>query len=55
MAMPEDVIKRIMPHSLEAEQSVLGCHDHGHVKQWRSAAEYLTADDFYSKQIRHRL
>jgi replicative DNA helicase len=48
--MPEeDVIKRVMPHSLEAEQSVLGAMimDSEAVE---IAAEYLTADDFYSKQ-----
>lgn len=48
--MPEeDVIKRVMPHSLEAEQSVLGAMimDRDAVE---AASEVLTADDFYSKQ-----
>ncbi|MCI2049423.1 MAG: replicative DNA helicase [Lachnospiraceae bacterium] len=47
--MPEDVIKRIMPHSLEAEQSVLGSMIVD-TEAVETASEYVTADDFYSRQ-----
>lgn len=45
----EDVIRRVMPHSLEAEQSVLGAMlmDADAVE---IASEMLREDDFYSKQ-----
>ncbi len=47
--MDEAVIKRIMPHSLEAEQSVIGSMliDNDTIT---IAAEILTADDFYQHQ-----
>lgn len=46
----EEVIRRVMPHSLEAEQSVLGAMimDADAVE---IATEYLTAEDFYSRQF----
>lgn len=46
--MDENIIKRIMPHNLEAEQSVIGSMimDRDAIG---AAAEVLTADDFYQK------
>ena len=45
----EEIIKRVMPHSLEAEASVIGAMlmDREAVS---AAAELLTAEDFYSRQ-----
>ncbi len=45
----EQIIKRVMPHSLEAEQSVIGSMimDKDAIT---SAAEIVCGDDFYSKQ-----
>ena len=48
--MPEEqTITRIMPHSLEAEQSVIGSMilDQEAIE---IATEYVTAEDFYSRQ-----
>jgi len=47
--MEEEVVKRIMPHSTESEQSVLGAMlmDSQAIS---SASEILTGDDFYNKQ-----
>ncbi|MDD7522095.1 MAG: DnaB-like helicase N-terminal domain-containing protein, partial [Lachnoclostridium sp.] len=47
--MDESAIKRIMPHSTEAEQSVLGSMliDNDTIQ---IAAEILTGEDFYSHQ-----
>ncbi len=47
--MEEERIKRIMPHSLEAEQSVIGCMimDRDAIV---TAAGTLTRDDFYHQQ-----
>ena len=47
--MEEALIKRIMPHSIEAEQSVLGSMlmDRDAIMQ---CAEMITGDDFYQKQ-----
>ena len=47
--MDEAVIKRIMPHSVEAEQSVIGAmlYDEAAVQ---TAVEILTGDDFYQRQ-----
>ena len=47
--MEEALIKRILPHSIEAEQSVIGS-----MLLWReaimAASEILTSDDFYQHQ-----
>lgn len=47
--MEETLIRRILPHSIEAEQSVIGC-----MLMDRDAilvvSEILTSDDFYQKQ-----
>ena len=43
--MEEALIKRILPHSIEAEQSVILDRDAILV-----ASEILTSDDFYQKQ-----
>ena len=47
--MQEDLIKKIMPHSLEAEQSVLGAMilDRDAIV---IASEILKGEDFYQKQ-----
>ena len=47
--MEEAVLKRVMPHSIEAEQSVIGSMllDREAVV---TASEILHGDDFYSKQ-----
>ena len=47
--MEEAVIKRIMPNSLEAEQSVIGSMimDRDAIM---AASEILIAEDFYHKQ-----
>ncbi len=48
-AMDENVIKRILPHSLEAEQSVIGSMimDGEAIV---AASEIITGEDFYNKQ-----
>ena len=48
-AMEENVIKRILPHSIEAEQSVIGSMimDREAIVV---ASELITGDDFYNKQ-----
>ncbi len=50
MAAEEQVIKRIMPHSVEAEQSVIGSMmmDRDAIV---TASEMLVQDDFYGKQF----
>ena len=47
--MEEALIKRILPHSIEAEQSVIGSMilDRDAILV---ASEILTSDDFYQKQ-----
>ena len=47
--MEEAVIKRVMPHSIEAEQSVIGSMlmDREAVM---TASEILTGEDFYQRQ-----
>lgn len=49
MAAEESVLKRILPHSIEAEQSVIGSMlmDREAITV---ASEMITGDDFYSKQ-----
>ena len=47
--MEEALIKRILPHSIEAEQSVLGCMIMNR-DAVITAAEILTGDDFYQHQ-----
>ncbi|MCH5281108.1 MAG: replicative DNA helicase [Lachnospiraceae bacterium] len=49
MAAEEQIIKRIMPHSVEAEQSVIGAMivDRDAII---TASELLTEEDFYGKQ-----
>ncbi len=48
-SVDENVIKRILPHSMEAEQSVIGSMimDREAIV---AASEMITAEDFYSKQ-----
>lgn len=50
MAAEEQIIKRIMPHSVEAEQSVIGAMilDKDAII---TASELLSEDDFYGKQF----
>lgn len=47
--MPDELLKRVTPHSLEAEQSVIGSMlmDKDAIA---AAAELLTGEDFYQKQ-----
>ena len=47
--MEETLIKRVMPHSVEAEQSVIGAMmiDQEAITV---ASELLTSEDFYQKQ-----
>ena len=47
--MDESVIKRILPHSEEAEQAVIGSMLMNRAAI-QTASEILTADDFYQKQ-----
>lgn len=47
--MEEALIKRILPHSIEAEQSVIGCMLMGR-EAILVASEILTGDDFYQHQ-----
>lgn len=46
----ENVIKRIMPNSLEAEQSVIGAMIMD-AEAIEVASEYLTGEDFYNRQL----
>ena len=48
-AMEEALLKRVLPHSIEAEQSVIGAMimDKDAIV---AASEIITEDDFYSKQ-----
>lgn len=48
-AMDENVIKRIMPHSLEAEQSVIGSMFID-AEAIAAATEQISGDDFYNRQ-----
>lgn len=50
--MDEAMIKRVQPHSMEAEQSVIGSMIMD-AEAISSASEILTAEDFYAKQ--HKL
>ena len=50
--MEEAVVKRILPHSMEAEQSVIGSMIMD-AEAVLAASEILTAEDFYAKQ--HKL
>ncbi len=50
--MEEAVVKRILPHSMEAEQSVIGSMIMD-TEAVLAASEILTAEDFYAKQ--HKL
>ena len=52
--MEEALIKRILPHSIEAEQSVIGSMilDRDAILV---ASEILTSDDFLSETIWHHL
>ena len=47
--MEEALVKRIMPHSLEAEQSVIGSMimDRDAIM---TASEVITSEDFYQSQ-----
>ena len=47
--MEEALLKRVLPHSMEAEQSVIGAMimDKDAIV---AASEILTEEDFYSKQ-----
>ena len=47
--MEEALIKRILPHSIEAEQSVIGSMLMG-LEAIMAASEILTSDDFYQHQ-----
>ena len=47
--MEEDVVKKVMPHSTESEQSVLGAMMMDS-QAIASVAEILTGEDFYNKQ-----
>ena len=47
--MDENVIKRIMPHSLEAEQSVIGSMFID-AEAIAAATEQISGDDFYNRQ-----
>lgn len=48
-AMDENILKRILPHSMEAEQSVIGSMimDHDAIL---AASQLLTGEDFYNRQ-----
>ena len=48
-AMDENVIKRIMPHSLEAEQSVIGSMFID-AEAIAAATEQISGEDFYNRQ-----
>ena len=48
-AVEENILKRILPHSIEAEQSVIGSMIMDR-EAITVAAEVITADDFYSRQ-----
>ena len=51
--MEDTLVKRVLPHSIEAEQSVIGSMlmDRDAVI---AASEILTADDFYQRQYGSR-
>ena len=48
-AIDENVIKRIMPHSLEAEQSVIGSMFID-TEAIAAATEQISGEDFYNRQ-----
>ena len=48
-ALDENVIKRIMPHSLEAEQSVIGSMFID-TEAIAAATEQISGEDFYNRQ-----
>ncbi len=48
-AMEESLVKRIMPHSMEAEQAVIGSMIMD-IEAVTVASEIITGEDFYSKQ-----
>lgn len=50
--MEEALIKRVLPHSVEAEQSVIGAmlmDQEAIIK----ASEIISGDDFYQPSVRH--
>lgn len=49
MAAEEALLKRVLPHSIEAEQSVIGCMMISR-EAITVAADILTEDDFYNRQ-----
>lgn len=49
MAAEEALLKRVLPHSIEAEQSVVGCMMVSR-EAITVAADILTEDDFYNRQ-----
>lgn len=49
MAAEEALLKRVLPHSIEAEQSVVGCMMVSR-EAITIAADILTEDDFYNRQ-----
>lgn len=49
--MEEQLIKKILPHSAEAEQSVIGAMIMDQ-EAILTASEILTSDDFYNPQFR---
>ena len=49
MAAEEALLKRVLPHSIEAEQSVIGCMMISR-DAITVAADILEEDDFYSRQ-----
>ncbi len=48
-AMEENIVKRIMPHSMEAEQAVIGSMIMD-IEAVTVASEVITGEDFYSRQ-----
>ena len=48
-AMEENIVKRIMPHSMEAEQAVIGSMIMD-IEAVTVASEIITGEDFYSRQ-----
>lgn len=48
-AMEENILKRILPHSMEAEQAVIGSMIMD-IEAVTVASEIITGDDFYSRQ-----
>ena len=48
-SMDEAVLKRVLPNSIDAEQSVIGSMLID-AKAITTASEYITGDDFYGRQ-----